>query len=105
MSDYCMVLTTCGNKEEAEKLAGLLLRERLAACVQMTAITSFYEWKKELNKDEELLLLMKTRVDLYDELEKFISTHHSYEEPEIVRLPIEGGSAGYLGWIDEVTGK
>ncbi len=100
---YSMVIATCGSREEAEKLADIVLKNRLAACVQLMPITSHYEWKQEIHKDEELMLFMKTRTALYDRLEKLISKHHSYEVPEIVRVPIKGGLKAYLGWIDEVT--
>lgn len=100
---YSMVIATCGSREEAEKLAELILKHRLAACVQMMPITSHYEWKQEIHRDEEQMLFMKTKTALYDRLEALISENHSYEVPEIVRLPIKGGLRDYLGWIDEVT--
>lgn len=100
---YCMVIATCGGREEADKLAEVILKHRLAACVQLMPITSHYEWKQEIHKDEELMLFMKTKTVLYDKLEALILEHHSYEVPEIVRLPIQGGLKDYLGWIDEVT--
>jgi periplasmic divalent cation tolerance protein len=99
-----MVLTTCPNQEEARKIATLLIRERLAACVQITGITSLYEWKGTVNTESEQLLLIKTLADRYGDIESFILKTHSYEVPEIVMIPIERGSASYLGWIDEMIG-
>jgi periplasmic divalent cation tolerance protein len=101
--NYCMVIATCAGREEADKLAEVILKHRLAACVQLMPITSHYEWKQEIHEDEELMLFMKTKTVLYDNLEALIVKHHSYEVPEIVRLPIQGGLKAYLGWIDEVT--
>ncbi len=103
-SRYCMVLTTCPTEEEARKIASLLIHERLAACVQITGITSFYEWKGTVNSEGEHLLLIKARADRYGDIESFILENHSYEVPEIVMIPIERGSASYLNWIDEVSG-
>ncbi len=102
---YGMVLTTCPTREEAHRLASLLVRGHVAACVQITEITSCYEWKGEVNTEPEQLLIIKARTDAYEKIEKIISDNHSYEVPEIVRIPIDRGSAAYLGWIDEVSGQ
>lgn len=102
---YCMVMCTCPDDQHADNLAGLLVGEKLAACVQIVPIRSFYEWKGEVCRDEERLLLIKTRAALYVDLEKFIITNHPYEVPEIVRFDIASGLSAYLAWIDSVTGQ
>jgi len=102
---YCLVMTTCPNHQEAEKLAQSLVENHLAACVQMTGITSYYEWQNKINKDEERLLLIKTLAERYDAIERFITRHHSYDVPEIIAMPIQNGSDAYLAWIDEMGGK
>lgn len=102
---YCMVLTTCPTQEEAQRIASLLIREHCAACVQITGITSLYEWKGTVNTEGEQLLLIKTRTDRYDDIETLILKNHTYEVPEIVMIPIERGSASYLSWIDETSGQ
>ncbi len=102
-ADCCLVIATCGNQNEAEKLAGSILENRLAACIQLSNIRSYYFWDGKVNNDPEVLLFIKTRRTLYEALESHIQTHHSYDVPEIIRLPIEGGLPAYLGWIDEVT--
>jgi periplasmic divalent cation tolerance protein len=102
-ASYCMVITTAGSQEEGERLAAKLVEEQLAACVQMTKITSTYAWQGVVHKEPEWLLLIKTRVDLYEQVEEALSTHHSYETPEIVQVPIMQGLASYFGWIDENT--
>ncbi|HPJ93412.1 MAG TPA: divalent-cation tolerance protein CutA [Deltaproteobacteria bacterium] len=101
--EYCVVLTTCANTQQADELASGLVGERLAACVQITAITSYYEWKGEANKDSEQLLLIKAKKELYPDIEAFITRNHTYEVPEIVMVPIEQGLSGYFRWIDEVS--
>jgi periplasmic divalent cation tolerance protein len=100
---HCVAMTTCGNREAAETLAGKVIRARLAACIQMLPITSYFEWKGEVQHEDETLMLMKTRTALYGSLETFISEHHEYEVPEIVQIPVNAGLGAYLGWIDEVT--
>lgn len=100
---YCVTLTTCGSQEQARELAARILRERLAACIQLLDIFSLYEWEDAVQQDPEVLMLIKTRTQCYPDLEQFITAHHPYEVPEIIRLPIEGGLPAYLGWIDTVT--
>jgi periplasmic divalent cation tolerance protein len=100
---YCMILTTTGSQEEANLIAELLVTRKLAACVQMTKITSCYVWEGKVNKDSEYLLLIKTAAHLYPEVEATIVENHSYEIPEIIQLSITRGLDRYLGWIDENT--
>lgn len=100
---YCVILTTCPDREEAERLARLLVESRLAACVQMTGVTSFYEWSGALNRDDEQLLLIKAPSSSYGEIEAVISRNHPYDVPEIIRIPVTAGSERYLQWIDTVT--
>lgn len=101
---YCVVLTTTASAEQAEGLAKKVVAERLAACVQVQQIQSYYLWKGEVRSDPECLLFIKARQSQYQELEDFIRKNHAYETPEIVQLPITAGFSGYLKWIDEVTG-
>jgi periplasmic divalent cation tolerance protein len=101
---YCILLNTCPGDEAAEKLAESIINSRLAACVQIMPIRSFYEWNGEIHRDEERLLIMKTTVSCYKQLEEFIVKHHPYEIPEIAQVPIESGLQRYFDWIDRVTG-
>jgi len=101
--NYCVVITTCGSTEEGEKLASEIIARKLAACVQLSSITSYYTWEGKVNKEPECKLVIKTRKPLYDQLESFIKEHHSYNVPEIIELPIQAGSKDYFGWIDAVT--
>jgi periplasmic divalent cation tolerance protein len=100
---YCMILTTTGSQEEAQHIAAVLVRERLAACVQVSTINSTYIWQDTLQQEPEWLLLIKTRADLYPQVEEALNAHHTYDTPEIIQVPILRGSAAYLGWIDENT--
>jgi periplasmic divalent cation tolerance protein len=100
---YCMVMTTTGSQEEGERLAAMLVSEKLAACVQITPISSTYTWQDTLQKEPEWLLLIKTKADLYEEVEDALGVHHSYDTPEIIQVPITQGSMAYLSWVDENT--
>ena len=75
----------------------------MAACVQMLPIDSLYTWKGETVSESEVLLLVKTRRELYAEIERTIVSLHNYETPEILLLPVAEGLPAYLDWIDEVT--
>jgi periplasmic divalent cation tolerance protein len=101
---YCVVMCTCPGDEDAERIAGSLIKNRLAACVQIMPIRSFYEWEGKVHRDEERLLFIKTRDTLYQQLEDFISKNHPYKVPEIVQIPMRTALNKYLDWIDSVTG-
>ena len=85
-------------------MARQIVQARLAACVQVQAIKSFYVWKEQPCAEKEWLLFIKSRAAVYQALEDFIRAHHRYETPEIVQLPITAGSADYLHWLALQTG-
>jgi len=103
-NSYCMVITTAPNREEAEKLAEGILGNSLAACVQMTDIRSFFLWDGALQRDKEVVLTIKTTEKRYPELEAYIAEYHSYDVPEVIKVPVTGGLPGYLSWLDATTG-
>lgn len=100
----CVVMVTAPNKDEAERLAIAALEARLAACVQMQAISSHYWWDGKITSDAEQLLLFKTTADRFDALAELISSLHSYDTPEIIQLPVMAGAAKYLDWIGREVG-
>ena len=98
------VTTTLGSRDEADRLAGALVRERLAACVQVVGpIRSTYWWQGAVETAEEWLCLIKTADARYAALEARIKELHSYDVPEIVAVPITAGAAAYLDWIAAET--
>lgn len=103
MDAVCMVMTAVGSEAAAEVLAQQLVEARLAACVQVMPLKSFYVWQGESRKEAEYLLLVKTRAALYEQVESFILAHHPYETPEILQLPVVAGSSAYLQWLDAST--
>ncbi len=100
---YVVVLVTAPSREVARQIADTLLEKKLVACVNIVApIESLYTWRGERCTDEEVLLLIKTRANLFTEqLVPAIKAIHPYEVPEIIALPIVAGSGDYLAWIDE----
>ena len=101
MAERAVVLMTAGSSEEAERIADALVAEMLAACVNvLPGVISVYRWEGELQRDEEWLLVAKTTREVLDDLVQCVKALHSYDLPEIIALPIEGGSEAYLRWID-----
>jgi uncharacterized protein involved in tolerance to divalent cations len=103
MTGYVTVFTTTASQAEAETIAEALLAEELAACVQISEIRSRYVWKAALQREDEHLLLIKTRAVLFEIVRARIRSMHSYETPEIVALPIVAADADYLSWMAGVT--
>jgi len=102
MSDEKLVISTAGSKEEASKIAGFLIGEQIAACVNIVGpIESVYRWQGQVDNAQEFLLLIKTTAARSDAVIKRIRELHSYELPEAIELSIEGGSGDYLKWIAE----
>jgi periplasmic divalent cation tolerance protein len=105
MSDYVQVMTTAGSEQEAERIAAALVDSRLAACVQTIGpIRSRYRWRGEIEEAREWQCLAKTESWRYPKVEAAIREVHSYEQPEILAIPVLEGSAGYLAWISENVG-
>jgi periplasmic divalent cation tolerance protein len=101
---YLLVLNTCPGSITAKKIANDLVADQLAACVQVIpGIQSFFRWVGRVENSEEYLLLIKTTVARYPDVENRIRALHPYELPEIVAVPISNGFASYLSWIEDVT--
>jgi periplasmic divalent cation tolerance protein len=99
-----VVMITAGGAEEGERVARALLEARLAACVNLLpGIASLYWWEGKIERDEEVLLLVKTRRDLMPRLLEAVRAVHSYDVFETVALPIVAGSPDYLRWVREET--
>ncbi|MFC1819820.1 divalent-cation tolerance protein CutA [Thermodesulfobacteriota bacterium] len=101
MTDYIQIFTTTDKKENAHNIAREVIDKRLAACTQIIGpVTSTFRWKDNIVEEEEWLLIMKTRSDLYKELENTIKGIHTYEVPEILALPVVNANQDYLDWLD-----
>jgi periplasmic divalent cation tolerance protein len=95
-----IVFVTCGSLDEAEQLAETLVRERLAACVNVASpVTSIYRWQGALQRDQEWLLIIKSAAAVFASLEARVRELHSYDTPEVIAVPIVAGSAAYLDWL------
>jgi len=98
-----LITTSCGSREEAERIAAALIEKALAACVQILPATSVYRWKGKVERAEEHMLHIKTRAAHADLVEAKVRELHSYELPELLMMPIAGGSADYIDWMRSET--
>jgi periplasmic divalent cation tolerance protein len=98
---YVVIFITASGKPEAKKIARSLLKKKLVACVNMVdKVQSFFWWNKRIDNAKEALLIIKSKKSKLKSIIKVVKSLHSYEAPEIIALPIVGGEAGYLKWID-----
>ncbi|MFC2007760.1 divalent-cation tolerance protein CutA [Chloroflexota bacterium] len=99
---YLIILVTTGSSQEANNIAQELLQRKKAACVNIVpGVQSLFRWQDKVDSASEHLLIIKTRAALLDEVVALISQVHSYDVPEIIALPIIGGSRDYLEWVGE----
>ncbi len=98
-----LIQTTCSNKDEAKNIAKVLIEEKLAACVQLSEIESFYSWNNEFCCDNETLLSIKTTKENFEKIKSKIKELHSYDLPEIIQLDITNASKEYLKFIGDNT--
>jgi len=96
-------MTTVATRDDAARIAGALVIAKLAACVQVLPMESYYTWRNAIAHENEFLLLIKTRTALVDDLLHAIEAAHPYETPEIVFTEFKEGSADYFSWIESVT--
>lgn len=102
MDKYIQISTTTASKDDAIRIAGVLVDKRLAACVQILGpALSIYRWKGKIEQAEEWQCLIKSREDLFEEVATSIKANHPYETPEIVATVISAGSAAYLQWLHD----
>ena len=104
MTDYRVIFITCPGLDEAERIAQVLVEEKLAACVNiLPKITSIFWWENKVERTEELLLIVKTKKDRVKRLIDLVKKIHSYRVPEIISLSITEGSKDYLEWVEKAV--
>jgi periplasmic divalent cation tolerance protein len=102
-NDYIVILVTCKDKLEAEKITQSLLGQHLIACGNIVSpVVSFFNWCGKIDIAEECLIVMKSRLDLFEQVAEQVKDLHSYEVPEILAIPIVEGSKAYLYWLNDM---
>ena len=100
----CWVYITAGSIEEAKRIGQILVEKNLAACVNLLEnMTSIYNWEDKLEEGHEVVMIAKTRKALMAELIETVKSHHSYDIPCILELPMQGGNPDFLSWIERET--
>jgi periplasmic divalent cation tolerance protein len=102
--DEIIVFITASNEDEAAKIATALVEARLAGCVNIIKnVRSIYRWQGRIEDEKEVLMIAKTRQKLFQSIVKKVGKLHSYTVPEVIAMPIAGGSVDYLKWLHEAT--
>ena len=103
---FQLVLCTCPDQDSAQLIAEQLVEAKLAACVNiLPGILSIYRWQGAVESAEEMILLIKTTTEDYEQVERAVSELHPYELPEVIAIPIENGLEKYLRWIEDSLDK
>lgn len=103
MMKCVLIQTTCPSQKHAKTLARALIERRLAACIHIQKIASLYSWNNKLCRDTEYELSVKTTAGQSQNVQKFIQAHHPYDLPQIIEIPVTGGSDDYLKWVYDQT--
>jgi periplasmic divalent cation tolerance protein len=102
VSDHVVALSTVASEEDALRIAHALVEQRVAGCVNVVSgVVSIYRWQGRVQRDEERLLVVKTRKDRLEALRAALVALHPYDVPELVALELAGGHAPYLAWLDD----
>jgi periplasmic divalent cation tolerance protein len=99
--EFVIVQTTTDSSEEVQRLAQAAVDQQLAACVQVSQVQSYYRWEGKVQHDPEYLLSFKTTSSAVYKIKALIAQEHTYDEPELIVIPITDGSQGYLQWIGD----
>jgi periplasmic divalent cation tolerance protein len=105
-SDLRLVLTTCSSRDLADRLARVLVEQRLAACVNvLPGVSSTYRWLGKIEREDEVLVMIKTAQTQMAAIETTIRAQSGYELPELIAVDIKGGAADYLAWVTASVGE
>jgi periplasmic divalent cation tolerance protein len=100
MTGPLLALSTAATAEDAERIARAIVERGLAACVNVVpGVVSIYRWKGKIERDEERLLVIKTRGERFEALREALVAMHPYEVPELIAVRIEDGHGPYLDWL------
>lgn len=99
MTSFCVILTTTDSQQVADKIAKLLITKKIAGCIQIDSVSSYYEFENQLEIAQEKRLMIKALSKNYREIEQLIVQNHNYQLPQIVKIDINDGMEKYLKWL------
>jgi periplasmic divalent cation tolerance protein len=105
MTNFCQLWLTCKDKAEADKIANTLLVKQLAACVRQLPVKSDYRWRGKIESGEEVLLMMESRDDLFEQIEAEVARLHSYETFVLTATAVNRLSNKAKGWLKHELGS
>jgi periplasmic divalent cation tolerance protein len=105
VGEPCLLYLTCANEEEAKVVADALLSKRLVACASSIPVTSWFSWKSNIETNKEVLLIMKSRTDLFNEVEDCVQGLHSYETFVLEMTKLDGMSSKAVDWLEQTLRK
>lgn len=98
-----LIYTVCQNKNEAKKIASMLVKLKLIACANLWPIESIYQWNGRIVNSKEIVLILKTRKNYYNKIESIIKKIHSYDTPCILKIDVAKANHQYLDWLMKET--
>lgn len=96
---HCILLLTCANDKEADKISQVLLEKRLVVCIKKSSVSSSFLWKGKIDHGEEKLLTMESVEEKYKEIEKEVVKLHSYETFVLTCLPVSQTTRDVKDWM------
>lgn len=106
MTDACIVMTTCGSEETALTIAAALVDQGFAACVNiLPSVKSYYYYMGGTHLDEEVMLLIKTTTEQFEQVSQVITDLHTYEIPEVLMFPVGASTEPFLTWLKEAVAR
>lgn len=104
MTERLLAFSTVATAADAERIASVLVERGLAACVNVVpGLVSIYRWKGAVERELEVLLVIKTRAERFEALREALVSLHPYEVPELIAVPVAAGHPPYLAWLDEAV--
>lgn len=97
-----IIFVTAKDFKEAKKISQALVERKLIACANIIqGVQSLFWWEGKVDVANEVLLILKTRRNLFKKVEQLVKSLHSYSVPEIIAMPIVAGSKEYLKWVND----
>lgn len=98
-----ILFLTCANADEGKKISTALLESKLVACVRQSSVNSSYWWDNKIQNDDEVLLMIESVEEKFDEIETLVTKLHSYDEYVLTAVQVLRTTPGVEKWLKDVT--